>query len=172
MDKKQLFASITGAVISLKDAWAVKLIASFLVAAICNLHVQLLLIFAGIVIVDLLTKWFALAEQYLNDNGKPCGAWECFKAMPAARRAGYIRSDVMKHRFVGKIGVYMVLVFGAAMVDLCFKTLQKPEFLVALVVGYLMMSELLSIVENFQEAGVKEAEKLHELIEKKGSIKL
>ena len=53
-----------------------------------------------------------------------------------------------------------------------FKMLDKPEFGVVLTVGYLAVTEFLSILENLQAAGVKEASQLHDLIEKKSQTKL
>ena len=45
--------------------------------------------------------------------------------------------------------------------------MDKPTWAVLLLVGYLSITELISIVENLQDAGVEEAEKLHEILEKK-----
>jgi phage-related holin len=173
MDKAQLLESIYHSAGHIADAWAFKLVASFLVGALFNLHVQLLLLFALMVIVDLATKWFALAKTYLVDNGTPDpDSWQVFTSMRKARQAGYIKSDVMKHRFLGKIIIYMTVTFVAAVLDMFFKMLDKPEFGVVLTVGYLAITEFLSILENLQSAGVKEASQLHDLIERKGQTKL
>lgn len=173
MDKTQLLESIYNSAGHIADAWAFKLIASFLVGLIFNLHVQLLLLFVLMVVVDLLTKWFALTKTYLTDSGTADpDTWIVFTSMGKAHRAGYIKSDVMKHRFLGKIVIYMTVTFVAAVLDMFFKMLDKPEFGVVLTVGYLAVTEFLSILENLQAAGVKEASQLHDLIEKKSQTKL
>lgn len=173
MDKTELFAAISSAIVGLKSTWMVKMAAAFFVAAICNLHVQLLLAFAMLVIIDLITKWIVLSKQFLTDAGHTeTNLWDCIKGMRGARRAGYIRSGEMKHRFAGKITVYLILTLGAAVADMAMKIMGKPEFLVVLVVGYLAVSEMLSVVENLQGAGVEEAAKLHDLINRKGNTKI
>lgn len=171
MDKTELWVAITKAANGLMDVWALKLIASFFIAVICSMHTKLLVAFTLLVIFDLLTKWIALSKQYLQDNEKEIGVWNCIRNIKKARRAGYIKSSVMKHRFAGKIVVYVLLTLAAGAADLVFRTMDKPEFLVVLVVGYLSVTEMLSTVENLQEAGVKEAERLHEMIERKGGLK-
>ena len=45
-----------------------------------------------------------------------------------------------------------------------------PTIAVVVVVGYLSMTELLSILENMEQSGVKEAAELHELIRKKSGL--
>lgn len=171
MDRSELTTAIYKSLGSLSDVWFLKIIASFFIAVICSLHVKLLLAFTALVVFDLLTKWIALSKQYLQDQSQNTGLWSCICNIKKARRAGYIKSSAMKHRFAGKIIVYMLLTFGAGMLDLVFKTMEKPEFAVVLVVGYLSVTELLSTIENLQDAGVEEAEKLYEIIEKKSGVK-
>lgn len=171
MDKTELFAAAYKSLGTLVDAWLIKIIASFFIAVVCNLQVQLLVAFIVLVVFDLLTKWIELSSQYLTDNNQAGGILNCIKNIENARKAGYIKSSPMKHRFAGKIIVYLLLTFGAGMVDLIFSIMQKPEFMIVLVVGYLAATEFLSAIENLQAAGVKEAEKLHEIIERKSGLK-
>ena len=73
----------------------------------------------------------------------------------------------MKHRFLGKILVYLFVVFAGGLADYIMTVMGKPTWAVLLLVGYLSITEMISIVENLQDAGVEEAEKLHEILEKK-----
>ena len=172
MDRTQLVASIYHAVGQVTTEWGGKLAASCVMGLAISTHVQLLALFMALVIIDLLTKWAELAKMYLTDSGATdTSIWEVICAFNRARKAGYIKSDIMKHRFLGKICVYMIFTFGAAILDSLFKTLDKPEFAVVLTVGYLAVTEFLSILENLQGAGVEEAEKLSDLIERKGNLK-
>lgn len=173
MNFSQLFKAVAHALDNLMTAWGIKLVMSAVVGALLSYHGRLLTIFVALVVIDLLTKWFQLSRQYLVDNEEEdLSAWAVLMAMRRARRAGYIKSDAMKHRFLGKIAVYMVFTFCAALLDGTFKTMGNPQFAVILTVGYLAVTEFLSILENLQAAGIKEAEKLHELLEKKGATKL
>lgn len=173
MNFTQLFEAAAHALDNLMTLWGMKLIMSAVVGALLSYHGRLLTIFVALVVIDLFTKWFQLSRQYLVDNeAEDLGAWAVLTSMRQAHKAGYIKSDAMKHRFLGKIAVYMIFTFCAALLDGAFKTMGNPQFAVILTVGYLAVTEFLSILENLQAAGIKEAAKLHELLEKKGATKL
>lgn len=167
MNKEGLYGAIMDSLRSLQDIWAVKLMTSFFLAAVYNLHVQLLVAFAVLVFLDLGTKWLALSKMHLENQGKEVNLWYELKNIPKARRAGYIRSMEMKNRFIGKMFIYCLLTFAGGLVDVMLVSQAKPSLAVALVVGYLSVNELLSIVENLEDAGVEEAKRLKEIIDKK-----
>jgi len=106
LNKEALYMAITDSIRSLRDVWVVKLITSFFLAAIYNLHVQLICAFAVLVFLDLGTKWLALSKMHLENSGKEANIIKEIKNIPAARRAGYIKSTVMKNRFIGKMFIY------------------------------------------------------------------
>ncbi len=82
-----------------------------------------------------------------------------------ARREGAISSEVMKHRFLGcRISN---LCPSAAVVDMVMSKLNQPYWAVTLVIGYLVATELLSIIENLSGAGVSQITSLVDLIKKK-----
>ncbi|MDD3396073.1 MAG: phage holin family protein [Acidaminococcaceae bacterium] len=147
---------------------------TFLATEVLQLHVHLLGLFTLLVIFDLLTKWAALGHKYLNENdhADDSGAEkhhisECILAIPRAREAGIISSSEMKHRFSGKIIVYLLLVIVASTADLMLVRLGKPSMLVSLAVGYLAVTEVLSAVENLQDAGVEACADLNTFIRNK-----
>lgn len=167
MNKEVLGGAIIDSIKSLQDVWVIKLIASFFVAAIYNLHVQLICAFAVLVFIDLATKWLSLSKMHLENQSKEISLFAEVKNIPNARRAGHISSTEMKNRFFGKILIYCLLTFSGGMVDLMLIGQARPAMAVALVVGYLSVTELLSIVENLEDAGVEEARKLKDLIDRK-----
>ncbi len=169
MDMTELYENMIGTVGHLGENWAVKFAGAAFVGAACSMHGQLLLAFVGLIIIDLITKWIALAHDYLTKRKrrKNPTLWQCVTNIPAARAAGYIKSEAMKHRFLGKIVVYLLVIFAGAAIDNIMMTMDKPVWAVVLLAGYLSITELISIVENLQDAGVEEAEKLHEILEKK-----
>lgn len=169
MDFTELYQSAAGTVEHLSENWVMKLAGAAFVGAACSMHGQLLLAFVALIVVDLITKWMALTYEYLikRKRRKNPTLWQCVTNIPAARKAGYIKSEAMKHRFLGKIIVYMLVVFAGATVDNIMITMDKPAWAVVLLAGYLSITELISIVENLQDAGVEEAEKLYEILEKK-----
>lgn len=75
----------------------------------------------------------------------------------AARTEGLISSEVMKHRFVGKLIVYILCMLAAVLADVAMIALHQPTWAVPLVAGYLVVTELLSICENLNDAGIEAA---------------
>lgn len=169
MDMTELYQDMIGTIGRLGDNWMIKLIGAAFMGVACSMHGQILLAFVGLVIIDLATKWLALSKEYLTKRKrkKAPTLWQCFSNIPAARKAGYIKSEAMKHRFLGKILVYFFVVFAGGLIDYTMAVMDKPTWAVLLLVGYLSITELISIVENLQDAGVEEAEKLHDILEKK-----
>ena len=169
MDFSELLHSANSTIAHLSSNKAVKFVGASIVGGVCSMHGQLLLAFVGLVVIDLLTKWIALSKEHLSKRKrkKPYTIWECIMNIPKARKAGYIKSEAMKHRFLGKMVVYLLVVFAGALADHIMQTMDKPTWAVLLLVGYLSITELISILENLQDAGVEEAEKLHEILEKK-----
>lgn len=169
MDFSELLLDAKGTASHLGENGAVKLVGATIVGAACSMHGQLFAAFVALIVIDLVTKWIALSNEYLTKRKrkKNPSLWQCVINIPAARRAGYIKSEAMKHRFLGKICVYLLVVFAGAAVDNIMITMQNPAWAVVLLVGYLSITELISILENLQDAGVEEAGKLHDIIEKK-----
>ena len=169
MDFAELFSSAKGTAANLVNNGAVKFVGASIVGAACSMHGQLLLAFVALVIIDLVTKWIALSKEYLTKRKrkKNVTLWQCVVNIPAARSAGYIKSEAMKHRFLGKIIVYLLVVFAGALADNIMMTMGKPQWAVVLLVGYLSVTELISILENLQDAGVEEAGQLHDILEKR-----
>ena len=169
MDMAELYQNMVGTIGHLGENWAIKLAGAAFMGVACSMHGQLLLAFVGLVIVDLVTKWIALSKEYLckKKRRKNTTLWQCVTSIPAARKAGYIKSEAMKHRFLGKIVVYLCVVFAGGLADYIMVVMEKPTWAVLLLVGYLSITEMISIMENLQDAGVEEAETLHEILEKK-----
>lgn len=169
MDFTELMSSAHGTFAHLSSNKAVKFVGASIVGGICSMHGQLLIAFVGLVIIDLITKWIALSKEHLSKRKrkKPYTLWECIVNIPKARKAGYIKSDTMKHRFLGKIIVYLLVVLAGGFADNIMQTMGKPQWAVLLLVGYLSITELISILENLQDAGVEEAGQLHDILEKK-----
>ena len=169
MDFTELLQSAKGTAGNLMENGAVKLVGAGIVGGVRSMHGQLLLAFVSLIIIDLITKWIALSKEYLTKKKrrKNTTLWQCVTAIPAARKVGYIKSEPMKHRFLGKIIVYLLVVFAGALADNIMVTMSKPQWAVLLLVGYLSITELISILENLEDAGVEEAGQLHDILEKK-----
>ena len=110
----------------------------------------------------------ALAYEYLQEQGEENPTLiKSIIGIKAARSAGKISSDVMKHRFLGKISIYLICVMAAASADLIMVQLTQPTWAVATIIGYLTITELLSIIENLNAAGVEAVQGLIAKLKKK-----
>lgn len=171
MDKEHLLDAVAHTWGQLSTLWGGKLVAGSILGIALSAHAYLLLLFVALVVLDLLTKWLEIARTYLKERqDADTSLYHALFSVGAAHRAGYIRSDVMKHRFLGKICVYLLFTFAAAVVDISLGILSAPRFALVLTVGYLMVTEFLSILENLQAAGVEMAQGLHDLVERKNRL--
>ena len=75
-------------------------------------------------------------------------------AIPAAHRAGMISSRQMKRQFAGKMVLYILLTVGGGAADRLLASVGRPDLFMEMCVSYLAASEMLSIVENLNDAGV------------------
>ena len=118
-------------------------------------HCAILLIFTIVVFVDLFAKWIALSyKELIRQKVQDTSLLACIKAIPEAHRKGIINSYKMKTRFLGKIIVYMLIAFPAICIDTAIKLSGGQAEVGIMVITYLCLTELLSIIENLNDAGV------------------
>ena len=110
----------------------------------------------------------AIGADWLKNQGCTApGLWEAFRAIPAARRAGLISSQVMKKQGMEKLILYNVSVMTAAGADFLLESSGAAPFLTSAIVSYLVVTETLSIVENLSEAGAGGLEWLAQQVKKR-----
>lgn len=144
-------------------AWPYKLILGG-IFAVLGKHMAVFTAFALIVGIDLFAKLIAISSQRLAKNAETKPSMiAAIKGIPAAHRDGVINSYAMRTRFAEKIGVYLILVVAGALVDYA---VGRSEF-AQLIIAYLASSELLSIVENLDDAGVSAVRDLAALVKRK-----
>ena len=128
------------------------------------------MVFIFLVFMDCFTRWMAIGAAWLKEkdqgNMSP-GLWEACRAIPAARRAGLISSQVMKKQGMEKLILYNVSVMTAAGADFLLENSGATPFLTSAIVSYLVVTETLSIIENLSEAGAGSLEKLADRLRKK-----
>lgn len=126
------------------------------------------MVFIFLVFMDCFTRWMALGAAFLKNHGhaEP-GLWEACRAIPAARRAGLISSQVMKKQGMEKLILYNVSVMTAAGADFLLENSGAVPFLTSAIVSYLVVTETLSIIENLSEAGAGGFEKLAQMVRKR-----
>ena len=168
MNYKLFFESAFAAGKTLYSGWSYKTAMAAIMVVLLHRHAILFYAFSALVVLDCLTKWLAIAHDYLVKQGKTAPTiFQSLIAIKAARSAGLISSEVLKHRFLGKICIYLLCVMAAASADLIMVELSKPAWAVSTIIGYLTATELLSIVENLNAAGVEAVKGLIDIVKKK-----
>lgn len=157
MDIENLLKAIVKAGQSLADAWMFKMIVALVVSTVTSVHGSALITFVTLVFIDLLTRWIALCYMHLKDCGMENDLLSCIMDIPTAFKAGYINSNAMKHRFVGKIIVYIVLTFMAVKTDELLQLSGETALILKVTWVYLAATEAISVLENLRDAGVEQA---------------
>lgn len=161
------FAAINAAQ-TLWQGVSYKTVAAAILAILLHKHAVLFMAFTALVFIDCFTRWMSLSYKRLQQTGVEFPTvMQIIIGIKAARADGLISSEVMKHRFVGKVIVYILCVLAAVLVDFAMITLQQPVWAVPLVAGYLVITELLSICENLNDAGIEAVQGLVNVIKKR-----
>lgn len=157
MNYKDLIEAIAKAGQGLVDAWLFKTVLALIVGALTSVHGSALLAFIVLIFIDLITRWIALSYKHLQDCGKSDDLLSCVQNIPAAIKAGKINSDAMKHRFAGKLILYIALTIMAASADNMLKLAGEIPLLLKVAWVYLAATEAISVLENLRDAGIEQA---------------
>lgn len=148
--------------------WVLKILASGLFLLLAR-HVAIFTLFSFVVIMDLFSKFISLAHKMEADEGRE-DLVSAIRGIPEAHRRGIINSYAMKTQFLTKIVIYMLTVVGAGSVDVLIMLCGGKSEFVLLSISYLAATELLSIVENLDDAGVSAVHGLVTLIKRKRGV--
>lgn len=165
MDFNTLYEYTKQGVRTLGAGWLEKAAAAS-IGAMLQLHAELMGAFVILIILDLATKWLALAKPLTTDGTLA----EEIRMIPEAHRQGLISSDVMKTRFVSKIMMYMLIALTSGVVDFMFKDMHVPAFFMTVCIGYLAATELLSVIENLNDAGVSALADLADVVKRRRKL--
>ena len=159
----QIYNYADRAICSIPDGWPYKMLMGILFITLSK-HVMLFTAFAAAVAIDLFAKFIALSYHWLVENKvENPSLLDAIRGIPAAHRARVINSHEMKTQFAGKIAVYMILITAGGLVDYMVGHSNFAQ----IVIAYLASTELLSIVENLDDAGVSAVHDLATLIKKR-----
>ncbi|WP_312560202.1 phage holin family protein [Anaerospora sp.] len=172
MDYKDLLEAIAKAGQSLADTWLFKTILAVIVALVTSVHGSALLAFTVLIFVDLVTRWIAISYKHLQDCSKSSDLLSCIVNIPAAFDAGWINSDAMKHRFAGKLILYLVLTIMAVDADFLLVAAGETPLLLKVAWVYLAATEAISVLENLRDAGVEQASGLLDFLRSRLSVLL
>ena len=133
-----------------------KALAASALALLMNKQLMLFYGFIVLVFLDCFTRWLAISYKYLKEIQEITepSLWQCFCGLAKTRKAGLISSTVMRERGLSKLIVYVICVTTAALNDKMLSAIGSQDWMVSLMVGYLIVTEALSVVENLSDAGV------------------
>ena len=149
--------------------WQGKLVltlGAFIATETFKLHAVLLIGFGVLEFLDCFTKWLSISYEMLteDDPGMHPSLWLCFKSIPEARRQRRIRSEEMRTLFCSKFLKYVILVIASAVADFMLKATNQSAPFLTIVISYICAVEILSVLENLADSGVKDAGRLIEII--------
>lgn len=147
------------------DHLPAKLLASAGIASVTEtlgVNAQLVGIFIVLEGLDILTRQVAQAAKLWRDMypQTPGTVWQYFKFRTQARKWRYIKSQIMRNQSISKIFTYSVILFFTSLCDVAMQIAKGPGFLLTIITAILCCTELLSCLENLDEAGVNVAKEL------------
>lgn len=124
--------------------------------------INMTLLISLLVMMDILTKWFGIIDQYNNDHGKECSCYNTFRgAFFRAWQEGYLESRKFREELGKKAKAYGISIIMAIAVylfpDYTINGIQADETLSFLIYLTVVVAECFSIAENLKDMGVKEA---------------
>lgn len=122
-----------------------------------------------LVILDVITKFFAISNKNLIDKGIPqeqISTLDKFAGWLLAFNEHKITSAAMTFGFVSKTIQFAIILTAAYYIDNSLNSMktQLPVNAVTFCIGFIVYSEFLSIVENMRDSGVAHMDKLCELL--------
>ena len=146
-----------------------KLATSAMVVAMADsmgTHLLLVGIFIILEFLDILTRYIAQSAKLWKAMypQTPGTVWQYFKFRTQARKWRYYKSEVMRNKSISKVFTYAVILFCTALCDLAMQIAHGPAFLLTIITGILCCTELLSCLENLDEAGVNVAKELMAIV--------
>lgn len=166
MDLNQFADAIARAASRLGEYWQAKVAVAGIIAVV-QFHIELLALFTLLIIIDLATKWIELAYNTIKTETYTPDIIESIKAIPEAHKEGVISSRKMKTQFCGKIIVYVIVVMAGNIMDTMTTSVHSYGLVMPLCISYLAASELLSIIENLDDAGVSAVHDLVNIIKRR-----
>lgn len=157
----------------LANYWEVKSAAGCAIALLIKFndseYVSITQAIFWLVILDIITKFFAISNQNLIEHGanpEYITTRDKFLGWFLAFKEGKIATAQMTDGFVTKMVCYAVMIGAAALTDssLSVSGVVLPLSVTTFCIGYILYSEFLSIAENLRDTGIAHMDKFVELL--------
>lgn len=120
-----------------------------------GIHLEMFLIFAILVCLDILTRWLACSSRlwkalYPQSHST---LYDCFILMWQSRRWRFFDSTRMRKGFKSKMLTYLLLMLASGATDWMVSTYGGRGYTLLITVYILTATELISCMENLEETG-------------------
>ena len=134
--------------------WEYKIFGAVFASVFTEDFFKLMVIFCFLEILDTVTRMIAESKHCYDAiyQGFPHTIWTYLKYMLTARKWRFIQTDKLRSG-ADKLLTYLLLILSATVVDSALKIAGADRVLLCtgIVVGFLSITEMLSIVENVSE---------------------
>ena len=120
-----------------------------------GIHLEMFLIFAILVCLDILTRWLACSSRLWKAlyPQSPSTLYDCFLLMWQSRRWRFFDSTRMRKGFKSKMLTYLLLMLASGATDWMVSTYGGRGYTLLITVYILTATELISCMENLEETG-------------------
>ena len=120
-----------------------------------GIHLEMFLIFAILVCLDILTRWLACSATLFKAlyPQSPSTLYDCFLLMWQSRRWRFFDSTRMRKGFKSKMLTYLLLMLASGATDWMVSTYGGRGYTLLITVYILTATELISCMENLEETG-------------------
>ena len=121
-----------------------------------GIHLEMYLIFAVIVCLDILTRWLACSHRLWESLYPQSSStlYDCFRLLLQSRRLRFFDSNRMRNGFKSKMITYFILMLASGLADWMLNVYGGKGYMLTLVIYILTATEFISCLENLEEAGV------------------
>ena len=120
-----------------------------------GIHLEMFLIFAILVCLDILTRWLACSSRLWKALYPQSSStlYDCFLLMWQSRRWRFFDSTRMRKGFKSKMLTYLLLMLASGVTDWMVSTYGGRGYTLLITVYILTATELISCMENLEETG-------------------
>lgn len=134
-----------------------------------GIHVEMLFIFGIIVALDILTRWLACSRELWISlyPQTPCTLYDCFSFLWQSHRWRFFDSNKMRKGFWSKMLTYIILMLVSGLADWMIGVYGGKRYILMIVIYILTATEVISCLENLEEAGVSIASEIKKIVKTK-----
>jgi len=139
---------------------------TFIFSSSLGVHLEMCLIFAILVCLDIITKWLSCSHTLWHSMypQTPSTLYDCFTLMWQTRKMRFFDSTRMRKGFKSKMLTYILLMLASGLADWMIGVYGGKGYLLIITIYILTATELISCAENLEDAGITVASEIKKII--------